>query len=160
VVGLGIHPSVCFSQILQSSDEIRSGNGVLALGTKEFRNLVLFHPEVEICGPVGSCGSRCGGNVSLAGGATGVIIVGVDVNMGIVEVVVLWCEVDVVGSSVSGGHFGLCVSFISLIKDASIFLLQILCSDLVSIVGFVVLKALIDVVLEAFEFLCVSFLCE
>ncbi len=44
---------------------------------------------------------------------------------------------------------------------------QILCSDLVSVVGFVVirfavLKALIDVlvcvVLEAFEFLCVSFL--
>jgi hypothetical protein len=41
--------------------------------------------------------------------------------------------------------------------------LQILCCNLVSVVGFVVirfavLKALIDVVLEAFEFLCVSFL--
>ncbi len=32
VVGLGVRPSVCFSQILQSSDVIRSGNGVLALG--------------------------------------------------------------------------------------------------------------------------------
>ena len=43
----------------------------------------------------------------------------------------------------------LCVSFISLIKDAWI-ILQILCFDLVGVVGFVILKALIDVVLEAF----------
>jgi hypothetical protein len=30
----------------------------------------------------------------------------VDVDMGVVEVVVLRCEVDVVGSRVSGSHFG------------------------------------------------------
>ena len=78
----------------------------LLFGTKEFRNLVLLYSEVEICGPVGSCSSRCGGDVSLAGGVTGVVIVGVDVDVGVVEVVVLRCEVDVVGSSVSGGHFG------------------------------------------------------
>ncbi len=106
VVGLGVCPSVCFGQILKSSDEIRSGNGVLAFGTKEFRNLVLLHSEVEICGPVGSCSSWCSGDVTLTGGVTRVIIVGVDVDVGVVEVVVLWCEVDVVGSSVSGGHFG------------------------------------------------------
>ncbi len=46
------------------------------------------------------------GNVSLAGGVTGVVIVGVDVDVGVVEVVILWCEIDVVSSSVSGGHFG------------------------------------------------------
>ena len=78
VVGLGIRPSVGLSQILESSDEIRSGNGVLAFGTKEFRNLVLLHPEVEIGGPIGSCSSQCGGNISLASGVTGVFIVGVE----------------------------------------------------------------------------------
>ncbi len=64
VIGLGVCPSVCSGQILKSSDEIRSGNGVLALGTKKFRNLVLLHPEVETGGPVGSCGSWCSVNVS------------------------------------------------------------------------------------------------
>ncbi len=93
VVGLGIRPSVCFSQILESSDEIRSGNGVFALGTKEFRNLVLLHSEVEICGPVGSYCSRSGGDiyVSLAGGIAGVIVIGVDVDVGVIEVVILRC---------------------------------------------------------------------
>ena len=67
-------------------------------------------------GPIGSCSSRCCGDVgvSLAGGVAGVVIVGVDVDVGIVEVVVLWCEVDVVGSSVSGGHFG-CVQALFLL---------------------------------------------
>ena len=53
VIGLGIRPSVCLGQILKSSDEIRCGNGVLALGTKEFRNLVLLHSEVEVRRSVG-----------------------------------------------------------------------------------------------------------
>ncbi len=106
VVGLGVRPSVCFGQILQSSDEIRSGNGVLAFGTKEFRNLVLLYSKVEICGPVGPCSGWYGGDIPLAGGVADVIIVGLDVDVGIVEVVVLWCEVDVVGSRVSGGNFG------------------------------------------------------
>ncbi len=110
VVGLGIRPLVCFSQILEWSDEIRSGNGVLAFGTKEFRNLVLIHSEVEICGPVGSI-TRGGGDVyvalvdvALACCIAGVVVIGVDIDVGILEVVVLWCQMDVVGSSCSGGH--------------------------------------------------------
>jgi hypothetical protein len=107
VVGLGICPSVCFSQILESSDEIRSRNGVLAFGTKKFWNLVLLHSEVEIHGSVGSSGSRGGGDVyvALTGGVAGVVVVGVDVDIGILKVVILRCQIDIVGSSVSNGHF-------------------------------------------------------
>ncbi len=107
VVGLGIRPSVCFSQILQSSDEIRSGNGVLALCTKEFRNFVLLHSEIEICGPVSS--SAWGGghiDVALAGRVAGVVVViGGDVDVDLIMVVVLGSQINVVGSSVSGGNF-------------------------------------------------------
>ncbi len=76
VIGLGIRPSVCLGQILKSSDEIRSGNGVLALGTKEFRNLVLLHSKVEACRRVSSC---CGGDVPLTGSVPGVVIVGLSI---------------------------------------------------------------------------------
>jgi len=107
VIGLGIRPSVCFSQILQPSDEIHGGNGVLALGTKEFRNLVLLHSEVEVRRSVGSSGSRGGRdvNVALACGIAGVVVIGVYIDVGIIEVVVLRGQVDVIGSSVCGGHF-------------------------------------------------------
>ncbi len=90
VVGLGIRPSVCFSQILQLSDEICSGNGVLALGTKEFRNFVLLYSEIEICGPV-SPSARCSGHIdiALAGHVAGVVVIGGDGDVDIVEVVVL-----------------------------------------------------------------------
>ncbi|MFN9941435.1 MAG: hypothetical protein ACK56I_18340, partial [bacterium] len=74
------------------------------LGTKEFRNLVLLHSKVEACRRVSSCCRRCGGNVSLTGSVRGVVSVGLDIDVGIVEVVVLRSNVDVVGSSVSGGH--------------------------------------------------------
>ena len=104
VVGLGVRPSVSFGQILQSSDVVRSGNGVLAFGTKEFRNLVLLHSKVEACRPVGSCRRWCGGDVPLSGGVPGVVIIGLDIDVGVVEVVVLRGDVDVVGSGVSGGH--------------------------------------------------------
>ena len=104
VVGLGVRPSVCLGQILQSSDVVRSGNGVLAFGTKEFRNLVLLSSEVEICGPVGPCSCWYGGDIPLSGGVAGVVIVGLDVDVSVVKIIVLRSDVDVVGSSVSGGH--------------------------------------------------------
>jgi hypothetical protein len=104
VLGLGICPSVCFSQILQSSDEIRSGNGVLALGTKEFRNFVLLYSEIEICGPVSSS-TWCGGHidVTLAGRVAGIVVISGDVD--IVVVVVLGSQINVVGSSDGSRHF-------------------------------------------------------
>ncbi len=108
VVGLGVSPLVCSGQILQSSDEIRSGNGVLAFGTKEFRNFVLLHSEVEVRWSVGSSGSwSCRDvNVALACGIAGAVVIGGDIDVDIVKVVVLRSQVDVIGSSVSGGHFG------------------------------------------------------
>ena len=122
VVGLGVCPSVCFGQILKSSDEIRGGNGVLAFGTKEFRNFVLLYSEVEVRRSVSSSGSRGSRdvNVALACGVARVVFIGVYIDVGIIKVIVFRCQVDVIGSSVSGGHFLLCVSFISLIKDASV----------------------------------------
>ena len=98
MIGLGIRPSVCLGQILKSSDEIRCGNGVLALGTKEFWNFVLLHTKVEACRPIGSCCGRCGGDVPLTGGVPGVVIVGLDING--FEIVILRGDVDVVSSSV------------------------------------------------------------
>ncbi len=91
VVGLGVRPSVRFGQILQSLDEIRSGNGVLAFGTKEFRNLVLLHSEVEVRRSVCSSGSRGGRDVdvTLACGIAGVVVIGVYIDIGILEVIVL-----------------------------------------------------------------------
>ncbi len=59
-------------------------------------------PKVEACRPVGSCCGRCGGDVPLTGGVPGVVIVGLDING--FEVVILRGDVDVVSSSVSGGH--------------------------------------------------------
>ncbi len=106
VVGLGIHPSVRFCQIFKSSDEICSGNGVLAFGTKEFRNFVLFHSEVEICGPVASS-TLCGDDISLGRGVAGAVVVAIEIDIvsteGVVIVVVLWVQVDIVTSS--SGHF-------------------------------------------------------
>ena len=104
VIGLGIRPLVCLCQILKSSDEIRCGNGVLAFGTKEFRNLVLLHSKVEAGRAVGSCRGWRGGDVPLTGGVPGIVIVGVDIDIGVFEVVVLLSDFDVVGSSVSCGH--------------------------------------------------------
>jgi hypothetical protein len=107
VVGLGVRPSIRFGQILKSSDEIRCGNGVLALGPKEFWNFVLLHSEVEICGPVGSS-TWCGGdvNISLGRGVSRGVVVGIeiDVVLDIVIMVVLWGQIDIVGSSCSRGH--------------------------------------------------------
>ncbi len=79
VVSLGIHPSVCLGQILKLSDEIRCGNGVLALGTKEFRNFVLFHSEVKIRGPVAS--TWCGRNVSLGRSVAGAVVVSIEIDI-------------------------------------------------------------------------------
>ena len=107
VVGLGVRPSIHFCQILKSSDEIRSGNGVLALGTKEFRNFVLVHSGVEICGPIASS-TWCGGdvNVSLGHGVTGAVVVSIeiDVVLVIVIMVIFWGQIDIVSSSCSRGH--------------------------------------------------------
>jgi hypothetical protein len=104
VVGLGIRPSIRFCQILKSSDEIRSGNGVLALGTKEFRNLVLLHSEVEICGPI-AC-AWCGRNISLGRGVAGAVVLSIeiDVVLVIVIMVIFWGQIDIVCSSCSRGH--------------------------------------------------------
>jgi hypothetical protein len=160
VVGLGIHPSVRLRQILQSSDEIRRGNGVLAFGTKEFRNLVLLHSEVEISGPIGS--TTWGGrdvHVALACRVACAVVIGVEVDIGILEVVVLWCQVDIVGSSSSSRHC-CCVEALFLLSE-KIFVclfLQILRFDLAGVIGYFVfrfavsLKALIDVLsLSAFH---------
>ncbi len=105
VIGLGIRPSVCLGQILQASDEIRCGNGVLAFGTKEFRNLVLLHSEVEICGPIAS--TWCGGNVGMGSGVAGAVLVSIEIDVaiivGVVVVVILWGQIDIITSS--SGHF-------------------------------------------------------
>jgi hypothetical protein len=105
VIGLCIRPSICFSEIFQSSDKIRCGNGVLAFGTEEFRNLVLFHSEVEICGTIASTCSSC--RCSSGSGVAGVVVVPVEINVAIimvvVTVVIFWGQVDIV-TSISG-HF-------------------------------------------------------
>jgi hypothetical protein len=72
VIGLSVGPSVCFGEVFKSSDEIRGGNGILALGTKEFRNFVLLDPEFEICRSITTWGPSCGGRAS---GITGVFLV-------------------------------------------------------------------------------------
>jgi hypothetical protein len=95
VISLGIRPSICFGEIFQSLDEIRCGNGVLAFGTEEFRNLVLLDPEVEICGPIAS--SWCGGDGSLGSGVTGAVVVSIKINVaitvGVVVMVIFWGQV-------------------------------------------------------------------
>jgi len=106
VISLGICPSIGFGEIFQSSDEIRCGNGVLAFGTKEFRNLVLFDPEVEIGGPI-VASSWCGWNGSLGSGVAGAVVVPVKIDIAIVVVVVIvivfWGQVDIITSG--SGHF-------------------------------------------------------
>jgi hypothetical protein len=106
VVSLCIGPSVCLGQILKSSDEIRSKNGVLAFGTKEFWNFVLLYSEVEVCGLVAS--TWCGGNVRLGRGVVGVIVVSIEIDV-VIVVVILWGQVDVITSS--SGHFCFAKSF-------------------------------------------------
>ncbi len=107
VISLGIHPSICFGEIFQSSDEIRCGNGVLTFGPKEFRNLVLLNSEVEIRGPVAACSASCSRNGSSGSGVTGVIVVSLEIEVTIIMVViiagVLGSQVDIITSS--GGHF-------------------------------------------------------
>jgi hypothetical protein len=119
VVGLGIRPSIRFGQILKSSDEIRSGNGVFAFGTKEFRNLVLLHSEVEVRGPIAS--TLCGDDISLGRGVAGAVVVAVVVAIeidivaaeGVIIMVILCGQVDIVTSS--SGHFCLAKALNSLI---------------------------------------------
>ncbi len=145
VIGLGFRPSVCFGQILKSSDEIRSGNGFLAFGTKKFRNLALLHSEVEIRGSIGSSGSRGGGDVyvALSGGVAGVVVIGVDIDVGIVEVVVLRCQIDIIGSSVSRRYLVLVEALNFFLRRSCFCFLtcpQIVCFDLACIIGFVVIS--------------------
>jgi hypothetical protein len=101
------------------SDEICCGNGVLAFGNKELRNLVLLDLEVEICGPIAS--SRCGGNGSLGSGVAGAIVVPIEVDIAIVVVVVVvivfWGQIDIV-TSVSG-HFAVQSFKISYLNSCS-----------------------------------------
>jgi hypothetical protein len=156
VVGLGIHPSVCFRQILELSDEIRSGNGVLALGTKEFRNLVLLHSEVEVCGPVASS-TLCWDDISLGRSVARAVVVTIEIDVvsahGVVIVVVLRSQVDTVSSS--SGHFCLAKALKSLIKSGSVYSLRS-SGAILQALSFVpvcrFLKALIDVLfLSAFR---------
>jgi hypothetical protein len=97
------------------SDEIRCGNGVLALGNEELRNFVLFHSEVEIRGPVAS--TWCGGNVSLGRGVASAVVVSIEIDIaivvGVVIVVIHWGQVDIVTSS--SGHFCCAKALYSLI---------------------------------------------
>ncbi len=169
VIGLGVRPSVCFSQILKSSDEIRSGNGVLALGTKEFRNLVLLHSEVEIGRSIGST-TWSGGHVyvALACCIACAVVIGMYVDVGIVEVVVLRGQVDIIGSSVSRRHRGFVealILFKKILFSFSFYSPQIVCFDLAGVIGFVMvpgavfLKALIDVLFLS-AFCCSGSVCS
>jgi hypothetical protein len=105
VISLCICPSICFGEIFQSSDEIRCRNGVLAFCTEEFLNFVLLDSEVEICGPIAS--SWCCGDGSLGSGVAGAVVVPIEIDVaiivGVVVVVILWGQVDIVTSS--SGHF-------------------------------------------------------
>jgi hypothetical protein len=130
VVSLGIRLSIRFGQILKSLDEICCGNGVLALGTEEFRNFVLLHSEVEICGPVAS--TWCEGNVSLGRGVAGAVIVSIEIDvaiiMGVVVVVILWGQIDIITSS--SGHFCCAKALNSLIKTPVVFqILVVVCES-------------------------------
>ncbi len=152
VVGLGVRPSVCFGQILKSSDEIRSRNGVLAFGTKEFRNFVLLHPEVEICGPVGAA----------AAGAAGMFPWPV---VSPVLSSLVWTSTWASSkSSFSGARSMLSVpvlvaDILAVCKLYSSYK-RCLCFDSVSVVGFVCLEVLIDVrVSFACRLLRVNLLC-
>ena len=106
VISLGIRPSICFGEIFQSSDEVRCRNGVLAFGTKEFRNFVLLDLEVEIGGPI-VASSWCGGNGSLGSSVAGAAIKSVKIDIAIIVVVVVviifWGQIDIVTSG--SGHF-------------------------------------------------------
>ena len=105
VVGLGIRPSICLGQILQSSDEIRSGISVFAFGTKEFWNFIRFNSEVEISGPIGSCSvsrgrAGCSWDGYPGSGVTSVVVVSFQqkVIIVIVRAIVLGSQVNVVTS--------------------------------------------------------------
>jgi hypothetical protein len=103
VISLSIGPSVCFGKILKPSDKICCGNGILALGTKEFWNFVLLDPEVEIGRSITTWRRSCGGRAS---GVARVVIVPVEIHIGIIIVVVvliiLQSQVDIV--TYSSGH--------------------------------------------------------
>ena len=105
VISLGIRPSICYGEMFQSSDEIHCGNGVLAFGTEEFRNLVLLNLEVEVGGPIAS--SWCGGNGSLGSSVADAVVKSVKIDIAIIGVVVVmivfWGQVDIVTSG--SGHF-------------------------------------------------------
>jgi hypothetical protein len=96
VVGLSVGPSVCFGEILKSSDKIRCGNGIFALGAEELRKFILLYPEVEVSRSITpswccSCGCR-------ASGVAGVVVVPVEIDVGVIDVVIIviifWGQVD------------------------------------------------------------------
>ncbi len=93
VIGLSVGPSVSFGEVLKSLDEIRGGNGILALCTNEFWYFVLLNPEIEIGSSITSCWCpSCGGRAS---GVAGVVVVPVEVDVVIIVVVVDTVPVDV-----------------------------------------------------------------
>jgi hypothetical protein len=61
---------------------------------------------------------------------------------GVVIVVVLWSQVDIVSSS--SGHFCLAKALKSLIKSGSVLFSQILCFDLAGVVGYVVVPVAVS----------------
>jgi hypothetical protein len=104
VVGLSVGPSVCFGKVLQSSDEIRSQDGVLAFGDEEFWDLILFDPKVEVGGSRATCHSSGSGHpgcilVLVIASVVGVIIT-------IIVVMVVRVDLDVISSNKS--HFSPC----------------------------------------------------
>jgi hypothetical protein len=116
-------------------------NGVLAFGTKEFRNLVLLQSEVEVCGPVASS-TWCGGNISLGRGVASAVVVGIEMDVSIIEVVVvmviLWGQINIVGSSCSSGHSCCVKDLNSLIKTPFVFVFSACCCGFVGVVSYVV----------------------
>ncbi len=77
----------------------------------------------------------------LAGRVACAVVIGIDVDVGILEVVILWCQVDIVGSSSGSGHC-CCVKALVLLSKRSFSFssLQILRFDLAGVVGFVVFR--------------------
>jgi len=116
VISLRVSPSVCFGKILKSSDEICCGNGILALGSEEFRNLVLLYPEVEIGRSI-SAWRCCGGG--RACGVASAVVVPVEIDIAIIVVVVVVIifrgHVDIITSG--SGHFAV-QSFIFSYKNS------------------------------------------
>jgi hypothetical protein len=109
VVGLCLCPSVCFCQIFHLSEEVRNQNRIFAFGAKEFQDLFLFNPEVELGGPCATCRSSGGGH---PGGVLVLVIASVDCIVITINVVVV-VLVDLMSSPPTRAIFHRVLIFLS-----------------------------------------------